>query len=204
VPAVSGQKPAAAPRLAIDADRPFVCLKFVRYGPGIPFGENEPKQRIWFKFVNNCNVPITISTFGVPDGTPRDEAGVMDRVIRDEHSGIEAEFLPPMAVFQFPPGMSETPSQDQTAGTRSESEKMPFGYWFEVGSSDVIPPGMAVLFSIPTNHLSKEWHIEIPFSFKEAPGHCCRDSNEWGGQPEMNLSYSLEDLPDRIQVALKK
>jgi hypothetical protein len=102
VPAVSGQKPAAAPRLAIDADRPFVYLKFVRYGPGIPFGENEPKQRIWFKFVNNCNVPITISTFGVPDGTPRDEVGVMDRVIRDEHSGIEAEFLPPMAVFQFP------------------------------------------------------------------------------------------------------
>lgn len=62
----------------------------------------------------------------------------------------------------------------------------------------------SALFSIPTNHFSKECQIEIPFSFKEAPGHCCRDSNEWGGQPEMNLSYSLEDLPDRIQVALKK
>jgi hypothetical protein len=202
--AVSGQKPAAAPRLAIDADRPFVCLKFVRYGPGIPFGENEPKQRIWFRFVNNCNVPVTISTFGVPDGSPADEVGVMDHVVRDEHGGFDVEVVPPPPMPEFPPVTSGTPPPPRVVETRGESGKMPFGYWFEVGSSDTIPPGKAVLFSIPTNHLGKDWHMEIPFSFKEAPGHCCRDSNVWGGQPEMNLSYSQEDLPDRIQVVLKK
>ncbi len=204
VQAAFAQKPSAAPRFVIDADRPFVYLKFVRYGPGTKFGDGEPKERIWFKFVNNCNVPVTVRTFGAPDGSAPDEIGVMDRVVRDEHNGIEVEFLPPMPVPEFPPGESDARPQAQTTGTRLEPEEMPLGYWFEVGSSDTIPSGKAVLFSIPTNHLGKDWHIEIPFSFEEPPGHCCRDSNVWGGQPEMHLSYSLEDLPESIQAALKK
>jgi hypothetical protein len=62
----------------------------------------------------------------------------------------------------------------------------------------------SALFSIPTNHFSKECQIEIPFSFKKRRDTVVAIPINGGGQPEMHLSYSLEDLPDRIQVALKK
>ena len=43
--------------------------------------------------------------------------------------------------------------------------EMPKGYPFHVGSRITIPGGKDVLFSIPANHVTKDWHIEIDFTF---------------------------------------
>jgi hypothetical protein len=55
-------------------------------------------------------------------------------------------------------------------------------------------PGESILFSIPVNHLSKRWHIEIPYTFALPRGKCCHNLDV-GGEPVMVIVYGLEDLP---------
>lgn len=64
----------------------------------------------------------------------------------------------------------------------------------EIGSSESIPPGESILFSIPMNHLSERWHVEIPYDFELPQGRCCRDPKV-GGQPHMVVDYEFRDLP---------
>jgi len=73
----------------------------------------------------------------------------------------------------------------------------------EVGSSESIPPGEEILFSIPVNHLRKRWHIEIPYTFDLPSGECCRDT-DIGGAPKMVIEYSLRDLPPESLTEIKQ
>jgi hypothetical protein len=75
---------------------------------------------------------------------------------------------------------------------------MPRGYEFDVSTVENIPPGKSVLFSVPVTHLSKSWHIEIPYEFDVPPGKGPRQSIV-GGEPRMFLIYSAWDLPQDIQ-----
>ncbi len=194
---VQAQKPQPLSSFVIDATRPYVYLKFDHLGQGVPLNENEPSQRLWFRLVNNSKVPIVIDTFGVPEGSPKDECGVMDKVVRNEVGGDGAvTVLPPMR-SSSPLGSSEKPAVDQ------KPEGMPYGYWFHVGSTMSIPPGEAVLFSLPTSHLSTGWHVQIPFTFEVPHGRGPRDPAV-GGEPEMFLSYFLADLPDEVRSKIQK
>src|SRR5260370_6825815 len=65
----------------IDPNRPFVYLRFDHIGKGIPRDEDEPATRIWLRLTNNCGVPIVVSTFGVPPGSPKAEGGGMKEVV---------------------------------------------------------------------------------------------------------------------------
>src|ERR1700733_517886 len=78
VQAQTGQSPFPFVR---DANRPFVYLKFDHVGTGVRRNDNEPPSRVWLQFVNNCNVPILLHAYGVPDGSPAGELGVMDDVV---------------------------------------------------------------------------------------------------------------------------
>jgi hypothetical protein len=40
---------------------------------------------------------------------------------------------------------------------------------FDVASLIAIGPGEEMLFSMPVNHLSKRWHVEITFAFELPP-----------------------------------
>ena len=66
-----------------DQNRPFVYLKFDHIGVGVRRAAEEPSTRIWLKFVNNCNAPIRLRVYGVPDGSVTGEVGVMDDVVRN-------------------------------------------------------------------------------------------------------------------------
>ena len=46
---------------------------------------------------------------------------------------------------------------------------------FHVASLITIGPGEEILFSLPVNHLNKNWHIEIPFNFELPQGKGPRD-----------------------------
>jgi hypothetical protein len=127
--AAFAQKPGAAPQFVIDADRPFVYLKFVRYGPGIPFRDDEPKERIWFKLVNNCKVPIVIETLGVPDGSLANEVGLIHRVVRDERWGLIVDAPPPPPMPSLPPGLTDfPPAPPAVSEADRKPEEMPAGY----------------------------------------------------------------------------
>jgi hypothetical protein len=49
---------------------------------------------------------------------------------------------------------------------------------------------------MPVNHLSKSWHVEIPFEFELPKGKGSRDPIN-GGIPVMAVQYSLWDLPSK-------
>ena len=90
-------------------------------------------------------------------------------------------------------------------GKKSEAkaEQIPQGYMSEVGSFATINPAKEILFSIPVNHLSKRWHIEIPFEFGVPRGKGPRDPNN-GGEPKMVVIYSLWDLPPKAEAEIGK
>jgi hypothetical protein len=83
------------------------------------------------------------------------------------------------------------------------SGQMPGGYMMDVGSSVTIMPGTSTLFGIPTNHISKRWHIEIGFEFELPRGKCCRDPKVSLG-PELSIGYGIWDLPPEERQKLGK
>ena len=187
-----------------NANQPFVYLKFDHIGTGVRRSNNEPSSRIWFQFVNNCNVSIRLRVYGVPEGRAADEVGVMDNVVPD----------PPMLTITSDAEVKVDAKHDfaikgNAAGVgmgRGQKGQMPSGYVAEVSGAISVLPGQSVLFSVPTNHIGTKdgrWHMEIPFSFATPKGHGSRDSAT-GGEPVMSLWYSLYDLPDEARAAIIK
>ena len=101
----------------------------------------------------------------------------------------------------------ETPSNQQSLFLiRNEPiclQRLSGDYWFEVGSLLEVPPGNSVLFSLPTDHLSTKWHVEIPFDFKVPTGKGPRP-DDIGGFPVQFLEYSLWDLPEEVKVQIQE
>jgi hypothetical protein len=76
----------------------------------------------------------------------------------------------------------------QKEAESKELTERPTGYQCTACSFTIIPPGMAVYFSVPINHVNKKWHIEIPFSFDlrvHGPIH----------DPYSYVAFFWDDLP---------
>jgi hypothetical protein len=179
----------------IDASRPYAYIKFDRIGNGLQRWEGEPTSRIWLRLTNNCRLPITVNTYGVPNGSPTDEQGVMDMIVAKE---------PPQGMMGY--GIMRDGTVPQKAPrpfSKARPEELPHDYWFEVGSSQSIPPGKALLFSVPINHIGPRWYFEIPFHFEVVNGKFPRDPNV-GGFPEMSFRYFMSDLPPEAQKEVER
>lgn len=116
---------------------------------------------------------------------------------------VVATKVPRMVVL-----LGKIPSGDQPTAAPTEdknelaAEEMPRGYTMDVGSSITIAPGKAILFSIPTNHISERWHIEIRFEFELPRVKCCRDPKVSLG-PDLSISYGIWDLPPEERLKLE-
>jgi hypothetical protein len=179
----------------LNQERTFVYLQFDHLGKGTRFNENEPANRIWFRLVNNCRVPIVIRTFGVPEGSPREEAGLF-------HNVVANPIVNGVTGISFDSGASPKPAESPISAA-----PMPNGYDGDISSTATLDGSESLLFSIPVNHLSSKWHIEIPFRFElphKRPPHY--EANI-GGQPHMVITYWLSDLPTdarkQIEAATK-
>ena len=190
------QSGSLAQQFLLNQERTFAYLQFDHMGQGPRFNENEPVNRIWFRLVNNCRLPIVIRTFGVPDGSPRGEAGLFhDVVANPAMNGVSGGTI------------VESGADPKAAETAVSATPMPNGYDGDVSSTATLNASESLLFSIPVNHLSSKWHIEIPFRFElphKRPSHY--DVNI-GGQPHMVITYWLSDLPPdarkQIEAATK-
>ena len=161
--------------LAIDREKPFAYIEFIKMGrrKALP---DEPDTGLWFRFVNNCRVPIGIDTMGSGDD------------LRVEH---EVVYFEEIGLIPFVNGKRVSPEKTP----RSE---MPKGYSFELPNLKVIQPGDDFRFSIPTNHVSEDWYIRVPFEFMlDGSPTCLR-------QPSMAVSFSLGDLPPAIGEKIPK
>jgi hypothetical protein len=170
----------------IDAKRPYAYIKFDHIGKGMQRGKDEPTSRIWLRLTNNCKLPITIQTYGLLEGSPKDEQGVMDII----------------AAIEPPKGMGYGMMRDGTVQpkpfVKARPDEMPHDYWFDVGSSQSVVPGTSLLFSVPINHVGPRWYFEIPFHFEVTNGNFPRDASI-GGFPEMSFHYTMSDLPPEAQ-----
>lgn len=179
-------------KFLVNANHPFVYVKFDHIGPGIPRDEDEPSLRIWLRLTNNCRIPILVRANGVPDESPKDEIGVQYEVVRNPEVR--------MAVLMDKPGSQKATGQQEP---EAAIEELPRGNNFHVASLVSVEPGSDILFSIPINGLSDKWHVEIPFEFELPKGKGPRDPID-GGIPAMVLNYSLWDLPPKSQAELVK
>jgi hypothetical protein len=196
------QKTHAVVDFVINRNRPFVYLKIDHVGQGEPRSEDEPDTRVWLRLTNNCRVPIIVRTFGVPEGSPKYEQGVMYEVVANPpvFGGMQV-YMPGPSTPHQPHGVTEP--KEQSAPTQTESDETPSGYMFHVGSFQSLAPGEQVLFSVPANHFDTRWHIEIPIKFDLPKGKDSRDESI-GGLPKMAVDYSLWDLSPQVRKKLEK
>jgi hypothetical protein len=107
-------------------------------------------------------------------------------------------------VFSFSTFSADKPESAESGDSQSaktKSDEIPRGYIEEVASSMTIRPGQEIFFSIPVNHLSKRWHVEIPFEFELPKGKGPRDPTN-GGTPMMVVQYYLWDLPSKSRAEI--
>jgi hypothetical protein len=161
-------RPSSKPQgnaFAIDREKPFAYIEFIKKDRRKALLPKEPDMGLWLRFVNNCHVPIGIEVRGSGDD------------LRVEHEVVYME----EGWIAFIDGKRESPEKTP----RSE---MPKGYSFELPDLRVIQPGDDFRFSIPTNHVSKDWYILVPFEFM------LDGSPPYLRQPSMKVSFSLGDI----------
>lgn len=147
------------------------------------FSQGEPPTRIWLHLVNNCALAIRVNTSGVPDGSVQGEVGVLHEVVEEQ---------PILTIY--------SDQDEHSPKKRDHVGKKPPGYDAELSSAATIAPGQSILFSIPTNHLSESWHIEIPITFVFGLSRSSHMRDESiGGEPIIRVRYSLFEAPNPLR-----
>jgi hypothetical protein len=159
----------------IDPTKPYVYLEVDHVGPRDPRRKGEPTVGLWLRLKNNATLPIIVSTFGAPPGSP--ECGVMDDVVRNPRmEGVAT--ITSMADLSAP-----------SRPTRGEEEPPP-GYMSDVRTATSVPPGGQISFSVPIDHVGPNWHFEVPFRFD-------LQRRKSGREPISFVTFYQEDLPPR-------
>lgn len=167
------QEKASMPFL-LDSSKPYVYLAFDHAGDRTPIYPGEDKKGIWFKFVNNCRIPVAIKTFDPGNGDP----GI----------GLQHEVIP-IPTASFGGILSSTDKSDRGQG-RAEL-KPPAGYSADLATLKRVEPGESVLFSVPLNHLSPQWYLRVEFTLDV--------SGQRGDQPFSHAEFRWEALPRSVR-----
>jgi hypothetical protein len=164
----------AQTRFVIDPSKPYVYLEVDHVGPRTPKGKGEPEVGIWLRLRNNSRLPIIVSTFGGPPGSP--DCGVMDEVVRNP-TMEGAATIKSMADLSAPP-------------KQASGEEPPVGYMSDVRTATSVPPGGQIAFSVPISHVGPNWHFEIPFRFD-------LQRRQSGREPVSFVAFYQSDLPSK-------
>jgi hypothetical protein len=138
----------------LDATKPYVYLQFDHVGPRKPLHEGEPSTGLWLRIVNNCKVPISVRSYGVTTGDVG--TGVFDEVIP-----VQQGFTVQASTGEIPLSTDERPTQKPA---KEPIAKMPEGYSAELSSVTRVLPGKSLLFSVPRNHVSRDWFLRVKFT----------------------------------------
>jgi hypothetical protein len=207
----------------LDPHWPFVYLKFDHIGEGVRMNDQEPSKRIWLHLVNNCRLPIVVPGGQEVPGGLKGEVSI-DGVVRPNpplngvvsfSTRIEPDISPiattPTETGQRPNQKSPAKPKTQSKPTGDGEAPMPLGYPSpDVVSTETIMPGADVLFSIPVNFVTKNWHFEIDFSLDSEvagegiPEHSFFVNQSVRGEIEIALSYGFWDIPEEHQAEIEK
>jgi len=176
VTTMHGQSPDTS--FVLDGSKPYVYLQFDHVGPRKPLHEGEPSTGIWLRVVNNCKVPISVRSYGVTTGDIG--TGVFDEIIPIQQ-GITVQ----AASGEVPVSTDEKPAQK---GANEPSAKMPEGYSAELSSATRVLPGESLLFSVPRNHVSRDWFLRVKFALAVS-------NPSAGTGPFTELDFFNEQIP---------
>jgi hypothetical protein len=164
----------------IDPSKPYLYLEVDHIGPRRPLREGEPNMGIWLHLKNNCRLPVVIIASGVLADRPDEALWVGDEVVPNrpptgtESTGSGIGYQPEqqdLADIFLSPNVNEAEvrgAEDALRGTgKKESVIRPHGYndGHQPGVQvlKLVPVGGEISFSLPINHVSESWHLEIPF-----------------------------------------
>lgn len=163
-----------------DPAKPYAYLQVDHVGPRMPLRDGEPNVGIWLRLKNNSKLPIAVLAVGTQAAYSQSGIILEDEIIPNIHASGGGEDAR-MAGLSAPPGLSNAqeimdvfrwPNRTEEEVKSAErsykaASERPRGYNFYNGFESfqltMISPGDEVLFSVPANHVSKDWHIEIPF-----------------------------------------
>jgi hypothetical protein len=152
-------------QLARDPKRPFVYIEFDHSGPRPPQTPDEPRRGLWLRLTNNSVIPIVVrvrSSIDDPNMT------ILDDIITPQmHTFIDSR---PLEYGSMPKGY----------GSRAHAQ-----------SSQTIKPGEGLLFSVPANHVSPGWFLQVPFQFDLPPVEHGAD------QPVCYAPFAWDDIPEK-------
>jgi hypothetical protein len=158
----------------IDSSKPYVYLKFDRVADRKPLSPEEASRGLWLRLVNNCRIPIIVAVFNPGTGDPG--FGVLDEVI-------------PIGPVK---GLMSSGPRAQPHHEEVAKERPPEGYSSEVFSTTTIQPGNDLLFSVPLNHVSPSWHLQVKFQL-DLPG------SQHVSQPHTVLPFYWKDIPEKFR-----
>ncbi len=161
--------------IVIDHTKPYVYLKFDHIGPRVPIQDGESNVGLWLRVVNNCRIPIVFRTFSMPPGNP----GV----------GLDDEIVEESPMTRFVLSEAEVEEYDRQEQLRKLNLRhKPTGYSSETGGIRSLQPGDDLLFSVPRNHVGKDWYIRVWFTLDLTP-------SSLGDGPFTYLSFHQSDIP---------
>lgn len=151
--------------LARDVHKPIVYIEFDHSGPRDPVRQDEPSRGYWLRFVNNS--VLTISVRANSSGTSPEFTILPDKLVR-----------------------RRKPIPRSGLGPR----KMPSGYESDTSSLVKVRPGMSLTFSVPEDHVTSEWYMQVPFEFDLPPV-------KTGVEPICFAPFSWEDIPEKDRLS---
>jgi hypothetical protein len=160
----------------IDGAKPYVYIKIDHNAARKPVLDGENPKGIWLKLVNNCILPIRVVARDLGTGDP----------------GVAIDYTIVPSALGGPTLLS-----DKEHSRPASEVKPPRGYSFDVGSPATIRPGRELLFSIPADHITPSWYLQVSFSFvlSNAPS---------GKQPSSLVDFTWGDVPANFQQELRK
>ena len=162
---------ARGPTISLDPTRPYVQIVFDHVGHRKPLDSEETERGVWLRLKNNCQVPINVDAFDPGTGDPG--LALLHEVVKVQRSIVGYGGTADVAV--------------------NASPAIPVGYSDrDVASPVVIKPGSKILFSVPSNHISRDWYIRVKFELELPPVRA-------GRQPYSFVDFSLTDVPLRYQ-----
>jgi hypothetical protein len=154
----------------LDGSKPYAYLQFDHVGPRKPIQEGEDSEGLWLRVVDNCKVPIAVKSYGVTSG----DAGV----------GIFDEIIPIGQGFMVQADTDEVPETTD----ENRLKTMPPGYSAELSSVTRVLPGKSLLFSVPRNHVSRNWFMRVKFTLDVSKPSV-------GIGPQTELDFFNEQIP---------
>ena len=170
----------------LDGSKPYAYLEFDHLGPRKRLQQGEDSQGLWLRVVNNCKVPIGVRTYGVTSG----DLGI----------GVFDEVIPIQQIFSVQADSGEIPLEQDKSQPRAQEksqQRIPQGYSAEVFSVTRVLPGHSLLFSVPRDHVSRDWFMRVKFTLDVSKPSV-------GTGPRTELDFFNEQIPAALGKANPK